>query len=213
MFPAVAEGKPQNSPGAKAAIDPFKSLFNGRDLTGWTAFKNGSTERWRAANGSLTANESNGPGDHILTEAEFSHFDLRLDYRWLGAAGDAGVVLFISDANPNGVEVQITDDAANFKGFRSILGSPKFRHGAILGLQAPFRNVARPLGEWNSLKILSRDSRLTVEENGQLINEFDFGPLKPKFRERFPNAVVGTGHIALQCKAGGIEYRNIKIKE
>src|SRR5688500_18015930 len=66
-----------------------RSIFNGRDLTGWTAHGHG---RWTVEDGAIVGrfDESRpGPG-YLLTDEQFADFRLDLEF-WISKGGNSGV--------------------------------------------------------------------------------------------------------------------------
>ena len=103
LFAATAsESFAQNPPRG------FISLFNGKDLTGWKA--TAKAEVWGAENGVIFC--SGKGGGWLLTEKEFSNFELRLEYK-LPKQGNSGVAIrtpFKGDPAYVGMELQLIDD-------------------------------------------------------------------------------------------------------
>ncbi len=80
---------------APAPSDEWISLFNGRDLTGWTPKITGSDlgvdpwETFRVQDGLLTVSyerydDFGGRFGHLFYEEPFSHYQLRVEYRLIG---------------------------------------------------------------------------------------------------------------------------------
>ncbi len=208
--PASAAEVPKRSTNPKPVVDPYTPLFNGKDLTGWVPFKEQTTKRWIVADGVLAASPDNGPGEYLISEGQYGEFELRLDYRLLGPGGDAGIVLFATGNSP-GLEIQL-GEVSRPNPFQN---AAKFGHGSIFGIQPAFAHTANPPGQWNTLTIVVRNSRVSVEENRQAINERDFSDSAERkmFRERHPGLFGGQAPISLQCRAGNIEFRNIRIRD
>jgi hypothetical protein len=210
--PVAEPAKPKPKADAKAEPkeppDPFKPIFDGQSLAGWIPAKDRGTARFRAENGLLIADEKGGPDELLLTQSEYAGFELELEYRWTGTSGDAGVFLFLNEhAMGGGLELQLLLE-------EGMIRNPlRSRHGT-LGRREPGSQNARPAGEWNRLRIVAANGQVAIEENGKLVNNLDFNQLAEKklFRDRMPGLLEGRGHLALQCKSGGIEFRNIRIK-
>src|SRR5215218_7240526 len=125
--------------------------FNGRDLTGWVAMHGG---QWTVEDGVLVGrngtNWSTNPevsGSWLRTAKEYGDFVLELEYA-ISAKGNSGIHFRAGlEKNPSftGYEMQIVDDA----------GSPprKSGSGALYDVVAPSKNVAKPAGEWNQVRI------------------------------------------------------------
>lgn len=58
---------------AIAGEDGWESLFNGKDLTGWTFSENG---KWEIVDGALKAS---GNRTHLFTDREFENFEFKVD--------------------------------------------------------------------------------------------------------------------------------------
>jgi serine/threonine protein kinase len=198
--------------------DPFTPLFNGKELSGW-AVPYGGPGRWSVPEPNvLRGDEAGGDGLLLIHDRTVSRFELRLDYRWMQHGGDAGVLLYASETGGKGIEIQLADDSdpKAISGLRRLLGNPAtLRHGAILGFKAPSNLNVRAHGDWNTLKIIATGTRITVDENGQVINEYDYPQQadRKSFRERQPGLAVGSGRVGLQILQGSAEFRNIRLKE
>ena len=78
-----------------AGDDQWRSLFNGKDLTGWQAKIVGeplgqdSKHTFRVSDGKLVVNYENyqrlnGKYGHLFFQQKYSHYRLRLEYRFIG---------------------------------------------------------------------------------------------------------------------------------
>jgi uncharacterized protein (TIGR03067 family) len=91
LFLSLAVGLSLHSLGAAAEVEPgFKSLFNGKDLTGWE----GNPELWSVQDGAITGKTSaEKPLKHntflVNTAGTVESFELRFSYRIV--AGNSGV--------------------------------------------------------------------------------------------------------------------------
>ena len=81
---------------ARAAEEGFKSLFNGKDLTGWE----GRKEHWTVEDGILTGTttkETPAKGNNFLIAKDgeksliVADFELRLSYKFTGDFGNSGI--------------------------------------------------------------------------------------------------------------------------
>ena len=66
--------------------------------------------------------------------------------------------------------------------------------------QAAREQARKPVGEWNSLEIVSKDGALTSYLNGTKIAESDPTELR-------------EGRIGLQAERFDVEFRNVRIRE
>jgi len=94
------------SPFAQAGENPWVPLFNGKNLDGWTAKICGHPSgenfaaTFRVVDGMIQASyegyeKFNGQFGHLFTDIAYSHYILRLEYRF------AGRHLIIRDAEAN----------------------------------------------------------------------------------------------------------------
>lgn len=163
-------------------------LFNGKDLSGWTAL---GQNQWVVEDGILRSPKS---GSNIRTEKTFNDFKLHIEFRY-PKGNNSGVYL------RGRYEVQVSDN----KG-----GEPtKGDYGAIYGFIAPNQMVAAAAGEWQSYDITLIGRMVTVVANGktiisnQEIPGITGGALDSKEGE--------PGPIMIQGDHGAIEYRNIVL--
>lgn len=164
----------------------------------------------RSVRGSLLIGSvSDGTDELFMTEADYAGFDLRFEYRWTEMSGDAGIFLFLGERSNRGVEIQLSGDLSRPTHF------PKSRHGSLLGFQLPFQTAVKTNSGWNEFRPISRNPKVRVEENGQVINIFDFSPgiERSGFRIKHPGLFESRGRLALQCKTGSIEFRILKIRD
>lgn len=177
-----------------------KRLFNGRDLTGWVPMHGGE---WKVEGGTIVGRNGVGwttnpekSGSWLRTEKEYSSFTLELEYA-INNRGNSGI--FIRSAlekNPafTGHEAQILDDH----------GKPpeKFRTGALYDVVAPTKNMSRPTGEWNAVRIDCDGRRVQVTMNGEKIVDYQTDRLT-------------RGYLGLQNHDTNavVRFRNIRITE
>jgi hypothetical protein len=211
LQPEFAAGKPPPSAPKRVAEDNgFVSLFNGKDLTGWKLSDDGNMADWGVDDGIL---HTSGHGrSWLLSDKEYGDFELRLDFK-LSEKGNSGVALHSArKGNPAvvGMEIQLLDDSWYKKNFKDL--RPTQLTGAIYGSIPPSRDALKPMGEWNSLRIIANRSRVTVELNGVRITDADLDEHRDK-AAKHPGLLNEYGHIGLQSHDGRVEFRKIEIKE
>lgn len=184
----------------------WTDLFNGKDLAGWTD-AGGGTTKWTVADGAMTGQK--GSGD-IWTKARWSDFVLELEFKTTGNSG----VFFRTD-NPKdnvqtGIEIQVENPG----------GPDKHSVGAIYDLVPPTKNNARR-DAWNQYVITARGPIITVELNGEKINEMNLDQWTTagknpdgsdnKYRTALKN-FKREGHIGFQDHGHKVWYRNVRIR-
>jgi 3-keto-disaccharide hydrolase len=166
-------------------------LFNGKDLTGWTAL--GRTNQWVATGGVLQSPKS---GANIRTDKTFKDFKLHIEFRY-PKGSNSGIYL------RGRYEVQVSDNAG--------AEPTKGDYGAIYGFILPGEMAAKPAGEWQSMDITLIGRTVTVVANGKTIisNQVIPGPTGGAIDSKEGE----PGPIMLQGDHGAVEYRNITIAE
>ncbi len=153
---------------------------------------------------------SSEPGGYLRTKANFRDFALRMEFRQ-ARMSNSGVFLrgrretlgpgdvMGPGSNPaySGCEVQLLDDFDWEAVTASTLKDWQFT-GSLYGAVAPGVKALHPIGEWNTLEILYRDSRLAVALNGLTLYDVDTSTLnvEPPFSLRAPGGFLGLQRYA-----------------
>jgi len=174
------------------------SLFNGRDLDGWTIH---GTELWYVADGELIC--ESGPDaqyGYLRTDATFTDFELTLEFKQ-EADGNSGVFF------------RSTIEGVRISGWQAEVAPPGLFTGGIyesygrgwLIQPEPEKDAALRMGEWNEMKVRVVGGHVTTWLNGtEMIDLTD------------ETIAKATGHIALQIHDGGgikVRWRNVRIVE
>jgi len=206
-------------------------LWDGKTTDGWRgAHTSGFPEKtWAIKDGVLWVTkgksaESQNGGD-IVTNEEFSAFDLQFDFL-LSDTANSGVKYFVTEKEKTsgsaiGLEYQVLDDD---KHPDAKLGSIGNRTLASLYDLIPAKKTGReklPIGEWNRGRIIVYpDGRVEHWLNGWKVLEYQRGTqyfyalvAKSKFANIPGFGMAVKGHILLQEHGTQVGYRSIKIKE
>jgi hypothetical protein len=203
LAPATSadKDKEQNVP-----PEGFQALFNGKDLKGWKVL-NGKMEVWGVEDGLLYVNGKGG--GWLMTEKEYADYELRLEYK-VPKAGNSGVAQrapLKGDPAYEGMEIQILDDEApQYKDLR-----PTQYTGSIYDVVPPSKRVTKPAGEWNTMKIIAKGRKVTVELNGTTIVDANLDDYKDR-ADKHPGLLREKGHLGLQSHDGRVEFRNLFVK-
>lgn len=177
------------------------TLFNGKDLAGWSLIGNSSENGWRVVNGQLVNDPVQVEGQprkrygNLRTDREFEDFNLTLDVN-VPAGSNSGVYL-------RGIyEVQIFDSH----------GKPLHSHnmGAIYSRIAPTVAAERPAGQWQTLNITLVNRHVTVVLNGTTI--IDNQPLMGCTGGAMWSDESKPGPLWLQGDHGAVSYRNVVLR-
>jgi hypothetical protein len=222
VFPLILLARQPSTP---EAIVPTKtmSLFNGKDLTGWTADvpekdKNpDAPASFIVRDGMLVS--LGVPRGHLLTDSLFRNYRLQVEYRFPGKPGNCGVLVHASRLRalsrmfPQSIEVQMQHQQAgdfwciqeNIEVPNMEARRPKKEGQNYGGSEGDARRVLnltdgseKPAGEWNTMVIEARDRTVKVWMNGDLVND-GF------------NATADRGKIALQAEGSEVEFRKVEI--
>ncbi len=176
----------------------WRSLFNGKDLSGWSGSGDGTG--YAVEKGEI-AFLVEGNSAELMTDEDFQDFDLRLDFK-IAKMANSGLFLRSGRAGGNpsytGCEVQILDDFNWEKVTNSTLAPYQFS-GGLYGSVAPaIKDALRPLGEWNTYEVHFHGTRIQTKLNGKLLYDVDTlqVPGEPAFKDR-----VKTGFIGMQRHA------------
>ncbi|HSQ55476.1 MAG TPA: DUF1080 domain-containing protein [Gemmata sp.] len=188
----------------------FTAIFNGKDLDGWKA--TGKADQWAAENGVIAC--KGGGGGWLLTEKEYANFELRCEYKWSKEGGNSGIALRTpakGDPAYVGMEIQLIDD----EGWEKVNGfklQPYQHTGSIYDVQPAKPAPNKPIGEWNTVRIVCKGRRVSVEENGKKLVDEDLDAYFSK-NEKHPGLKRKEGHVGFQSYNIRVEFRNVYIKE
>lgn len=193
----------------------WKLLFDGTSLNGWRAFKSPAPPAgWKAVDGVLVRQESGGD---LMTTEQFGDFELRLEWK-LNANGNSGIMFRVTDEGAQtyetGPEFQILDNAGHKDGKAPITSA-----GANYAMHPPVRDVTKPLGEWNDVRLVVRGAHVEHWMNGVKLLEYELWSddwtqrmKASKFAKMPGYGRAKRGHIVLQDHGDLVWYRNVKIK-
>jgi len=176
-----------------------KSLFNGKDLKGWTIY---GTEKWYVEEGILVC--ESGPDEeygYLGTKKHYKNFELNLDFKQ-ESDGNSGVFVrsTIEGVKISGWQVEVAPKKDQTTG-----GVYESYGRGWLIKPDPEKAKIHKDEDWNHLKIIMIDDTLASWLNGvQMTTITD-----EKIGE-------GKGSIALQIHSGGgikVKWKNIVLKK
>ena len=174
------------------------SLFNGKDLTGWTVY---GTEKWYVDNGNLVC--ESGPDKqygYLGTEKSYKNFDLSLQFKQ-EANGNSGVFFrsSIEGTKIAGWQVEVAPKDHDTGGIYESYG-----RGWLEKIPDEKENILKP-GEWNTMRIRVEGDHVQTYLNGK--------PMVDMHDEKIGAA---NGSIALQIHDGGgikVRWRKLVLTE
>lgn len=175
-----------------------KSLFNGKDLTGWTIY---GTEKWYVEDGLLVCESGQDKQyGYLGTAAHYKNFELDLEFKQ-EADGNSGVFIrsTVDGTKVSGWQVEVAPKGHDTGGVYESYG-----RGWLIK-PAPEKDSVLKEGQWNHMKIRVVGDTITSWLNGvEMVTLSD-----EKIGE-------GEGAICLQIHDGGgikVKWRDIKLKE
>ena len=192
----------------------FVRLFDGRSLAGWKGLVADPPKRakmtpeelraaqaeadermrahWRVEDGALVFD---GGGESLCTGRDYGDFEFLAD--WLiGPHGDSGLYLRGSP------QVQIWDPADYPEGSGGLYNNQK-------GPSKPLEKADRPIGEWNTFRVIMIGDRVTVYLNDKLVVD---NVVLENYWER-DQPIYPLGQIELQAHGNTLRFRNVYVRE
>lgn len=210
---SCAVGRAEEEPG-------FRSMFNGRDLTGWEGKPGG----WWVEDGAITSESTEGNPcvkHHYLfwTEAEPGDFIVRFEYRLVG--GNSGVQ-FRSERREDydvwGYQADMEDGdqwtgclfqhdrgGVVMRGFEAVIHEDGMREEKAIGNPAELLKKVRR-HDWNSYEVSVIGNRITLKINDVVMCSVE---------DHDRTYSRSRGVIALQMHPGPpmkVQFRNLRIK-
>lgn len=208
----------------------WEMLWDGITTNGWRAARYDAFPAdsiWEIQNGELsvitTGGKESAAGGDIITKDKYGDFELSVDFK-LSLGANSGIKYYVDPELNNGpgssigLEYQLLDD--------------DLHEDAKLGAQEGSRTVAslydliqadpnkpiKPIGEWNTAYISSKNNHVEHWLNGVKVVEYERG--SPEFLKlvaeskyaKWPNfGMLEKGNILLQEHGFQVSFKNIKI--
>ena len=198
-----------------------KSLFNGKDLTGWhedTPSMDTVKEKitpFIVRDGLLVS--LGKPEGHLITDAIYKNYKLEIQYRFAGTPGNCGVLVHASRPRmlygmfPQSIEAQMNhENAGDFWCIGENISVPdmekrrgdKKNWGTTEGKLRRVFNLTdgseKPVGDWNTMVIECYKNTIKVWVNDDLVNDgFD--------------CTAAEGQVAVQAEGAEVEFRKIEL--
>ncbi len=229
--------------------DGWVKLFNGKDLAGWTpkikGYKLGENfnDTFRVEDGVMKVcydkyEKFEGQFGHIFYKEKFSHYILRVEYRFVGeqvaggpgwAFRNNGIMIHCQDPKtmrkdqdfPVSIEVQLLGGSGQGKRSTANLCTPGTNvvmHGELVTRHC--NNSASKTfhgDQWVTAEVeVHGDGIIRHVVNGETVMEYE----KPQLDERDADAkklikdgnkMVSEGYISLQAESHPCEFRKIEI--
>jgi hypothetical protein len=209
------EGQGQNTLTPEETAEGWQLLFDGDSLASWRGYQRTDLPSgWRAVDGALARVDQGGD---LLTREQFDDFELRFDWR-VEDGGNSGVMFRVAETDGppwhTGAEFQILHNAGHRDGRAAITSA-----GSNYAVHPPASDVTRPVGSWNTSRLLARGNHVEHWMNGVKLLEYEIESVDwerrvkaSKFAEIGRYGREAAGHIAIQDHGDPVAFRNIKIR-
>lgn len=171
----------------------LKSIFNGKDLTGWDVPDNNI---WFTVKDGVLKLE-NGPqkkGQTLWTSYEYENFEMEFDFKMGKGTVDSGV--YVRNSREQ-IQIGISGSLK-----RDMTGSP-YISGKGYPVEAKGVKELLKLDDWNTMKICAEGKKYTVWLGGEKIMTYE------------SDSAIKKGKIGIQLHGNrvmSIEYRNLKAR-
>jgi hypothetical protein len=158
-------------------------------------------KHWRVEDGII---KNDGQGVYLTTDKDFGDIELLIDFK-IGPKGDSGVYL---RGTP---QVQIWDfTEPSYVRFQAEKGSGGLWNNSPGATgKDPLVKADKPIGEWNTFRMIQVGSRTTIYLNDKLV--VDHAILENYWNRPLP--IPARGPIQLQTHDHEILWRNIAVRE
>jgi len=194
-------------------------LFDGQTTQGWKMYQDKENDSWEVVDGTLHCKtfEASTKRADIMTVEQYADFELAFDWK-ISFQGNSGVMFRVTEDKPEpyqtGPEYQVIDD----KGYPGDLKDTQLS-GSTYDMIAPSSEMANPVGEWNTSKLIARGNHIEHWLNGSKVVEYEINSddwkkrrKGSKWNEAPSYGIMPKGHIDLQDHKNEVWFRNIMIK-
>lgn len=201
-------------------------LFDGKDVSKWRGVNSDTfpDKGWTVQDGLLVRDPALGsPGD-IITREQYGNFELVVDFK-ITEGANSGIKYYVVEALSAGgkagigLEYQVLDDDRHPDAKMGKNGNRTV--GSLYDLiAAPKDKPIKPVGQWNTARIVAKDRTVEHWLNGKKIIEYKRDD--PAFRKLvaeskykdYPNfGLAEKGPILLQDHGDKVFYRNVRIRK
>ena len=224
--PAVA---PANALTEAESAAGWRLLFDGATLNGWRGYNRTDLPKlgWSAQNGELVIAATPKPkpedfGGDLITADKFGNFEFAIDFMLTDSA-NSGILYFVMEEKDSAIwhnapEFQLIDNDTWAK-MDPNFNMDMHRTGDNYDMEASTGRYMKPVGEWNTARIVHNNGKVEHWLNGQKCLEYEVGSAewkgqlaKSKFKGYPQYGLTKQGHIGLQDHEHEVRFRNIKMR-
>jgi len=139
---------------------------------------------------------------YLRTKKSYSNYELNTEWRWTKMPANSGILVHIQQKDtiwPVCYQVQQKAGDAGDIICMNGLWAKECTDSVKFTLKKLRVSNEKPIGEWNSMKVICKDNTLKVFVNGQLQNDIT-------------GLTASNGYIGFQNEGKPLEFRNLSIK-
>ena len=206
----------------------WRLLFDGASTAGWRSFQKQTfpVNAWMVENGTLKCDKTGPRGGDIITTQLFTNFEFACEWK-IAPGANSGVKYFVDEKRTDkkgklqtaavAHEYQILDDDA--PAWAKL--HPQSKTGSFYEVLPPAADkTLKPVGEWNSTRIVVQGKHVEHWLNGVKVVEYETdgaaaaqGIAASKFKDVPGFADKIPTPLLLQDHGGGVWFRNLKARE
>ncbi len=211
----------------KEIREGWKLLFNGKDFAGWHKYGGGAPgTSWKIDAGAMklnvptrAGNKAPDGGDLVMDQEIKGDFEFMVEWK-IEKYTNSGIFLFVHEDKKyphiysTGLELQVIDDHI-YEGAEE----NTHRAGDFFSVANARLRELNPIGNWNKVHVLLKNNKLTVTQNGYIVQEHNLNGADWKKRigdSKINSAPIAkgdfTGRIGLQDWGSTVWFRNAKLK-
>ena len=179
----------------------FELLFSGKDLQGWKQSGN-----WVVQDGAIFRAERGGSLTYTKKKVP-DDFELRFQWK-VGEKSNSGVYY-----RPGQYEYQILDNGTHADG-----KNPRSSAASLYFCMAPSKDATKPVGQWNTGRIVCKGTVIQHWLNGEKVIDFDYADPKwawnvELLRKRGADLTARGGSLYFQDHGDPVWFRGIKLRQ
>lgn len=195
-------------------------LFDGKTIDQWRGFRSDTLPGgWQIDDDAIARV---GKAGSIVSKEQYQNFELSLEWK-LSEGGNSGIFYHVSEdpkytgVVATGPEMQLLDDDKHPDAKKGKDGNR--RTGSLYDLIPASEPAAKPIGEYNQIRLICNNNQVEHWLNGKKIVTYQLGSSQwnelvknSKFAALPDFGRIPSGHIALQDHNDKVWFRNIKIR-
>jgi len=204
----------------------WQLLFDGTSLDQWRGYglEKMPALGWSVKDGTIVIDKTPNPtpegfGGDIITKEKFGNFEFMVDFM-ISDSANSGIFYFVMEEPDtpmwhNAPEFQILDNDT----YANFYEVNKHSTGDNYDLQSAPEDYMKPVGEWNTARIVHKDGHVEHWLNGNKCIEYQVGApdwealvKKSKFKDYLNYGRTTPGHLGLQDHHYEVHFRNIKVR-